>query len=41
MGLAQLLQRTGVAADRDRAHTLLKATCDAGSAEACGLMTSR
>ena len=41
IGLAQILQRTGFAADRDRAHTLLKSVCDAGSAEACGLMTSR
>ena len=27
--------------DTYRARTLLKSTCDAGSAEACGLMTSR
>lgn len=41
IGLAQILNRTGLAKDRDRARTLLKSTCDAGSAEACGLMTSR
>ena len=41
IGLAQILQRTGLAADRARARTLLKSACDAGSAEACGLMTSR
>ena len=41
IGLAQLLQRTGVVVDRDRARTLLKSACDAGSAEACGLMSSR
>jgi len=41
IGLAQLLQRTGLAPDRDRARTLLKSTCDAGSAEACGLITGR
>jgi len=41
IGLAQILQRTGLAKDRDRARTLLKSACDAGSAEACGLMTSR
>lgn len=41
IGLAQILQRTGVAADRDRARALLKSTCDAGSAEACGLIARR
>ena len=41
IGLAQILQRTGFATDRDRARTLLKAACDGGSAEACGLMTAR
>jgi len=41
IGLAQILQRTGFALDRDRARTLLKAACDTGSAEACGLMTAR
>lgn len=41
IGLAQLLERTGLATDRDRARTLLKSTCDAGSAEACGLITTR
>jgi TPR repeat protein len=41
IGLAQILQQTGFATDRERARTLLKSTCDAGSAEACGLMTSR
>ena len=41
IGLAQILQRTGLAADRARAGTLLKSACDGGSSEACGLMTSR
>jgi TPR repeat protein len=41
IGLAQILQRTGFAIDRDRARTLLKTACDGGSAEACGLMTAR
>ncbi len=41
IGLAQILPRTGLAKDRERARTLLKSACDAGSAEACGLMTSR
>lgn len=41
IGLAQVLNRTGLAADRDRARTLLKSACDAGSAEACGLTPGR
>ena len=41
IGLAQILQRTGLASDRDRARALLKSACDAGSGEACGLITSR
>jgi TPR repeat protein len=41
IGLAQVLQRTGFAVDRDRAQALLKSACAAGSAEACGLVTSR
>jgi len=41
IGLAQILQRTGLAADRDRARALLKSACDAGSAEACGLIPGR
>jgi len=38
LGLAQILKQTGMAKDRDRARTLLKAACDGGSVEACGLM---
>ena len=41
IGLAQILERTGFRVDRDEAQRLLKATCDAGSAEACALLTSR
>ena len=41
LGLAQLLQRTGLAKDRDRARTLMKSACDLGSAEACALVTAR
>lgn len=41
IGLAQILERTGFRVDRDEAQRLLKATCDAGSAEACALMTAR
>lgn len=41
IGLAQILERTGFRVDRDEALRLLKTTCDAGSAEACALMTSR
>ena len=41
IGLAQLLQRTGLAPDRERARALLQSACDAGSAEACGLTTGR
>lgn len=41
IGLAQILERTGFRVDRDEAQRLLKATCDAGSAEACALMTGR
>ncbi|MEO8360524.1 MAG: tetratricopeptide repeat protein [Vicinamibacteria bacterium] len=40
VGLAQILQRTGRAADRTRAQTLLKAACDGGNAEACRLLTT-
>jgi TPR repeat protein len=41
IGLAQYLRQTGYAVDRDRANGLLKSACDAGSAEACGLITAR
>lgn len=41
VGLAQVLRRTGYAVDRERANEILKATCDAGSAEACGLLNAR
>lgn len=41
LGLAQLLQRTGLATDRDRARTLMKAACDLGSQEACGAIPAR
>jgi len=41
IGLAQILERTGFRVDRDEAQRLLKATCDAGSAEACALTTGR
>lgn len=41
VGLAQVLRRTGFAVDRERANSLLKSTCDAGSAEACGLLSGR
>ncbi len=41
IGLAQVLRRTGFAVDRDHANRLLKTTCDAGSAEACALLTTR
>jgi tetratricopeptide (TPR) repeat protein len=41
VGLAQLLLRTGTAKDRIRARSLLKASCDEGSAEACALLTGR
>jgi TPR repeat protein len=41
VGLAQILQRTGLATDRTRARTLLKSACDDGSAEACALNTPR
>ncbi|MEO8499324.1 MAG: hypothetical protein ABI565_00315 [Vicinamibacteria bacterium] len=40
-GLAQLLQRTGLVKDRDRARTLMKSACDLGNAEACAFVTSR
>jgi TPR repeat protein len=39
VGLALFLQQTGYATDRDRANVVLKKACDAGYAEACGLMT--
>jgi TPR repeat protein len=41
IGLAQILRQTGLAVDRDRAKALLKTACEGGSAEACGLATSR
>jgi TPR repeat protein len=41
IGLAQILRQTGFAVDRDRAKALLKTACEGGSAEACGLATSR
>lgn len=41
IGLAQVLRTTGFAVDRERANGLLKTTCDAGSAEACGLLSGR
>jgi TPR repeat protein len=41
IGLAQVLRQTGFAVDRDRANALLKSACEAGSAEACGLVSSR
>jgi TPR repeat protein len=40
-GLAQLLQLSGLAADRDRARTLVKSACDLGLAEACAGARSR
>lgn len=40
IGLAQTLQRTGFAVDRNRAQALLKSACDAGSAEACRLRST-
>ena len=39
VGLALFLQQTGYATDRDRANVVLMKACDAGYAEACGLMT--
>lgn len=41
IGLAQFLGQTGFAVDRDRAQRLLKTSCDAGSAEACAMLTTR
>ena len=41
IGQAQVLRRTGFAVDRDHANRLLKSTCDAGSAEACALLSTR
>lgn len=41
IGQAQVLRRTGFAVDRDHANRLLKRACDAGSAEACALLTAR
>ncbi len=41
IGLAQILQRTGYATDRDRAQSLLQKVCRDGVAEACGLVTTR
>jgi len=41
IGQPQVLRRTGFAVDRDHANRLLKTACDAGSAEACALLSTR